>query len=188
VSTHVVVELGLGDRVVDVDGGDLELAVLEHLVEVVDTGGGLLRDTVDAGEVLGELVVDKVGKVTSVVEDHVERLALGEGGKGLLNAPKVLLLGLALPGVDGDTGSGNGGGGLVLGGEDVARRPGDLGTESGEGLDAGLLVFVLSTWRLHVDLQDGGLDGHVEASGDTGTSEGLGGAVLGAEVHESGTS
>jgi hypothetical protein len=45
--THVVVELGLGDRVVDVDGGDLELAVTEQLVEVVDTGGGLLGDTLD---------------------------------------------------------------------------------------------------------------------------------------------
>ncbi len=47
-STHVVVKLGLGDRVVDVDGGNLELAILEHLVEVVDTSGGLLRDTLDA--------------------------------------------------------------------------------------------------------------------------------------------
>jgi hypothetical protein len=46
-ATHVVVKLGLGDRVVDVDGGDLELAVAESLVEVVDTGGGLLRDTLD---------------------------------------------------------------------------------------------------------------------------------------------
>ena len=40
-----VVELGLGDRVVDVDSGDLELVLLEHLVQVVDTGGGLLGDT-----------------------------------------------------------------------------------------------------------------------------------------------
>jgi len=43
-----VVELGLGNGVVDVDGGDLELALLVELVEVVNTGGGLLGDTVDA--------------------------------------------------------------------------------------------------------------------------------------------
>lgn len=43
----VVVELGLGDGVVDVDGGDLELAIAESLVEVVDTSGGLLRNTAD---------------------------------------------------------------------------------------------------------------------------------------------
>lgn len=46
-ATVVVVELGLGDGVVDVDGGDLELALSESLVEVVNTGGGLLRDTLD---------------------------------------------------------------------------------------------------------------------------------------------
>lgn len=34
-----------------------------------------------------------------------------------------------------DTGSGNGGSGVVLGGEDVAAGPGDLGTEGNEGLD-----------------------------------------------------
>lgn len=89
--------------------------------------------------------MDERGEVTSVVEDEVEGLALGEGGKGLLNAPEVLLLGLALPGVDGDTGGGNGGSGVVLGREDVARRPGDLGTEGGEGLneDTGLDLYLL---------------------------------------------
>lgn len=45
--THVVVELGLGNGVVDVDGRDLELAISEHLVKVVDTSGGLLRNTSD---------------------------------------------------------------------------------------------------------------------------------------------
>ena len=44
----VVVELGLGDGVVDVDGGDLELAITESLVQVMNTGGGFLRNTVDA--------------------------------------------------------------------------------------------------------------------------------------------
>ena len=39
----------------DVDGGDLQLALLVELVEVVDTGGGLLRDTLDLGEELREL-------------------------------------------------------------------------------------------------------------------------------------
>ena len=43
-----VVELGLRDGVVDVDGGDLELAITERLVEVVDTGGSLLRNASDA--------------------------------------------------------------------------------------------------------------------------------------------
>ena len=43
-----VVELGLGDRVVDVDGREQQRAGLEHLVEAVHAGGGLLGDAVDA--------------------------------------------------------------------------------------------------------------------------------------------
>ena len=42
-----VVELRLGDAVVDVDGGQLQLAALMHLIEAVDAGGGLLGDTLD---------------------------------------------------------------------------------------------------------------------------------------------
>jgi len=66
--------------------------------------------------------VDKVGKVTTIIEDKVERLLAREGGEGLLNAPEVLLLGLALPGVDRDTGSSNSSSGMVLGGEDVLKE------------------------------------------------------------------
>jgi hypothetical protein len=102
---------------------------------VVDTGGGLLRDTVAVLEHLRVLLVDKGGKITTVVEDQVKRLARGERGELLLEAPLVLLLGLTLPGEDGGTAGGDGGSGVVLGGEDVARRPGELGTEGLEGLD-----------------------------------------------------
>ena len=118
------------------------LLVLEHAVEVVDTGGGLLGDTVAVLEHLRVLLVDEGSQVTAVVEDDVEALVILEGGQLLLQAPVVLLLGLALPGEDGDTGGGNGSGGVVLGGEDVARGPGELSTEGLEGLD-----------------EDGGLDG-----------------------------
>ena len=47
-------------------------------------------------------VVDHGGEVTTVVENHVGLAAVGEGGERLLNAPEVLLLGLALPGEDRD--------------------------------------------------------------------------------------
>jgi hypothetical protein len=93
-----VVELGLGDTVVDVDGRDLEGALLEHLVEVVDTGGGLLGDTEAVIEHLGVLGVDEGGEVTTVIEDEVELLAILEGLELLVQAPLVLLLGLTLPG------------------------------------------------------------------------------------------
>ena len=134
-ATVEVVELGLGDGVVDVDGGDLELVLLEHSVKVVDTGGGLLGETVAAVELLGELVVNTGGQFTTVVEDEVKFLAILEGRQLLLQAPVVLLIGLTLPGEDGDTSGGNGGGSMVLGGEDVAASPGNLSTEGSEGLN-----------------------------------------------------
>ena len=68
-------------------------------------------------DVLGELLVDKVGEVTTIVEDHVQGLAIGED-EGLLNAPHVLLIGLSLPRVHGHSNGGDGCGGVVLGGED----------------------------------------------------------------------
>lgn len=142
-----VVELGLGDGVVDIDGGDEELVllVLEHAVEMVDTGGGLLGDTIAVLEHLGVLLVDKGGKIATIVEDEVQRLAVLEGGELLLEAPLVFLLSLTLPREDGHTGCSNGGSGVVLGGEDVARCPGQLGTEELEGLD-----------------ENGGLDGWIK--------------------------
>ncbi|KAL5138354.1 PKS-NRPS hybrid synthetase [Glycine soja] len=48
-------------------------------------------------------------------------------GKGTLGAPPVLLEGLPLPGEDDSTVTGNSGGDVVLGGEDVAGAPTDLG-------------------------------------------------------------
>lgn len=37
----------LGDRVIDVDGRDLQFALFQHLVQVVDTCSGLLRHATD---------------------------------------------------------------------------------------------------------------------------------------------
>ena len=58
--------------------------------------------------------MDEVGEISSVVKDHVQGFAVGED-EGLLDAPDVLLVGLALPGVDWDTDSSDGCGGVVLG-------------------------------------------------------------------------
>merc|ERR1719489_647572 len=154
-----VVELGLGHGVVDVDG--------EHLVQVVYTSGGLLRQALDALDVLGELLVDEVGEIATIVKDHVQGLAIGED-EGLFNAPDVLLISLFLPGVDGHTNSGNGCGGVVLGGEDVARAPCDISTKLDQGLD-----------------QNGGLNSHMKTSGDPGSLQRLGGSVRLSDVHES---
>ena len=208
-----VVELGLGDRVVDVDGGEEEGAGLLHGVQTVDTGGSLLRDThasfgdlaplvgltsleqtLDDGEdnlelgvvggagvgegsvleegVLGLLsLVDEESHVSTVIDDKVRALALAivlGPGEGIEGALPVFLEGLSLPCKDGGgLVTSDSGGGVVLGGEDVARAPTDVSTEVLEGLD-----------------QDGGLDGHVEGSRDTSGAEGLGGSEFLTARHE----
>eukprot|EP00983_Pelagomonas_calceolata_P103777 1158952-Pelagomonas_calceolata.AAC.2 len=63
----------------------------------------------------------------------------------------------------------NGGGGVVLGAEDVAGAPADLGTQGSQGLN-----------------QHGSLDGHVEGAHDLGALQGLGGAELRAAGHQAG--
>ena len=46
-ATVQVVKLGLGDGVVYIDGGNFEFSILEHLVQVVDSGSGLLGQTLE---------------------------------------------------------------------------------------------------------------------------------------------
>ena len=74
----------LGNRIIDIDGGDLEGAVAESLIEVVHAGGSLLGQPLDALDVLGVLVVYEVGQVTTIIQDHVQGLAVGEH-QGLVN-------------------------------------------------------------------------------------------------------
>ena len=102
--------------------------------------------------------MNEEGHVSPVVHDEVRPVALavvsgpGDGGQGAL---PVLLQSLALPGKDGSRlVAGNGGGGVVLGGEDVAGAPPHVSPEGLEGLD-----------------EHGGLDGHVEGPGDAGALE-----------------
>jgi hypothetical protein len=115
----VVIELALGNRVVDVDSSDLKLAFLVPAVEVVNTCGRFFGETADAGEKLRVLVVNEVCEVTTVIKDQVQGLAAGETLDGLVDTPKVFLLGLTLPGEDRDTGGGDGSSSMVLSGEDI---------------------------------------------------------------------
>ena len=56
-------------------------------------------------EVLRILLVDEVGEITTIIEDHVQSLAIWESCEGLLDAPYVFLFRLALPCKDRNTGS-----------------------------------------------------------------------------------
>lgn len=56
----------------------LELTLLEHFSEVVDSSSGLLGQSANARNVLWVLLVNEVGEITSIVENHVQGLTIGE--------------------------------------------------------------------------------------------------------------
>ncbi len=145
------------EAIATLDGGEEDALLL---------AGGLVEDG-DVGLGAGA-EVEQQGGVAAVVEDHVREAAVGPL-EDLMGVFPVLLEGLALVGEDRDAGGGDGGGGVILGREDVARGPADLGAEVLERLD-----------------QDGRLDGHVERAGDPGAGEGLTRGILLADGHEAG--
>jgi hypothetical protein len=195
-----IVELRLGDAVVDVDRREGKLALLGEVVEAVDAGGSLLGDALDVGDGLGEVArplgeealqrrredllflvgwgeqflsgLDarapqrEHGGVAAVVEDQVAGPVLPpiEDAGGII---PIFLERLALDREDGHAGLGDGGGGMVLGREDVARGPADLGAERGQRLD-----------------QHRGLDRHVQRAGDARALERLGRAEFLAQRHQ----
>jgi hypothetical protein len=117
----VVFEFALGNRVVDVDSGDFELVLPVQAVEVMNTSGGLFGVTFDASEEIRVLAVNEGGEVTTIVEDHVQRLATSETLDSQVDSPRVFLL--SLPGEDVNAGNGNRSGSVVLGGEPVEQLP-----------------------------------------------------------------
>ncbi len=163
----LVVVLRLGDRVVHVDRRHLQRAVLEHFLQAQHAGGGLFGDAVHVVQQLRVAFVQDAGEVAAVIEDHVHRPRLAVFQDGLLDAPLVLFLGLALPRVDRDARSGDRRGGVVLRREDVAGGPAHFGAEFRQRLD-----------------QHGGLDRHVQAAEDLRAGQRLAVAVARADRHQ----
>ena len=126
-------------------------------VGVVEHGGVLLGGDAEVHEQRG---------VAAVVQDHVRALAARELEDAVGELP-VLVQRLALVGEDGRAAGGDGGGGVVLGREDVAGGPAHVGAERLQRLD-----------------QHGGLDGHVQRAGDAGAFQRLRGGELLADRHQ----
>src|ERR1043165_3147972 len=199
-----VVEFGLGDGVVDVDGGEEEFAGFEHLIEAMHTGSGFFADTFPLFDRLGEptgalfgaafeqlfndvffvagagavdpiaaalhfvAFVEQESGVAAVVHDELGAFVAGVG-QGRQGEVPVLFERLAFEGEYRDAGLGNGGGGLVLGAEDVAACPANGGAEFGESFD-----------------EHGRFDGHVQRTGDAHAVEGFARAMLFAHSHQAG--
>jgi hypothetical protein len=106
--------------------------------------------------------------VAAVVEDHVAVTTVGplEDAVGVI---PVVGQRFAFDREHRDVVGGDGGGGVVLGREDVARGPAHFGAQCGEGLD-----------------QHSGLDGHVQTAGDARAFQRLAGGVFLADRHQTG--
>ena len=141
----------------------------ENLLELGVAGALWIWELSSLGEVSLSLdtFVDEESSITTIIDENIWAVAIWPG-KHSVGAIPVLLKGLTLPGENvGSLSLDDSSGGVVLGGEDVARSPSYLSTESLEGLD-----------------ENSGLDGHVEGSRDLGAFENLLGAELRSDTHE----
>ena len=111
---------------------------------------------------------DQHGGVAAVVEDHVGGLAIAPVHDAVGEVP-VFLERFALVGEHRNAARGDGGGGMVLGREDVARGPAHFGAKRHQRLD-----------------QHRRLDGHVQRTGDAGALERLAGGKFVADGHQAG--
>ena len=110
--------------------------------------------------------IGEQARVAAVVEDHVRRAAVVPLENAVRELP-VFLEAFAFVGEDGDARRGDGGGGVVLRREDVARRPAHFGAELDQRLD-----------------QHRGLDRHVQRAGDARAFQRLLALVFLAHGHE----
>ncbi len=210
----LVVELGLGDRVVHVDGGEEQLPVALHLVEPVDAGGGLLGHAFDAvgdrrpaARLLGQAAGER--RQDDRVLLGVSRGGVGHGAELLeLDASMDVERGIA-PVVEDHGGAADAGPAkgllgappvllqcLALPGED--RHPARLvGRAVRADGDCGSCVVLrredVAAGPAHLGAERGegldkhsGLDGHVQRAGDAGTGQGPVGGELRPHGHEAG--
>src|SRR6185312_5234697 len=168
-ATILVVEFRLGYRVIDVDRGDRKRALFHPLVQAMYPGRGFFTQPPDVLDKLRVFVEHHIGEVAAVVKEHIQRALRTAKEQGLLDTPVGFFQVLALPGKSPDASGGDGSGGLVLGGKNVAGTPTDFSAEFYQGFD-----------------QHGGLDGHVETACDPGSLQRLLLAIFGADGHQSG--
>ena len=110
-----VVVLGLGYRVVDVDGRYFQRAVLQHLLQTVYASGGLLGDAVDFVQHGRILVMQHAGQVAAVIQHHIGIPGLTVLENSLLQTPVVFFFRLTFPRIDRNARSGDSGRSVILG-------------------------------------------------------------------------
>ena len=200
-----IVEFGLGDAVIDVDGGEQQLVRLFHQIEAMHAGGGFFRHALDAGGDLGEPALGlflqqpldegvenflflifrlfQEGRVAlfgaqAVMHQHGGVAAIVQDHVGRAAAVPFEQLGGVVPIVLQA---------LALDGEDRNARRGDGGGGMILGrIDVARHPADIGAQRLQGLDQHRGLDGHVQRAGDARALQGLRLAVFGAGRHQAG--
>ena len=142
----------------------------EDFLHLSVVGGGGIGECSEFLELLLSLdtFVHEESGITTIIDKDIGTISIGPC-EHLQGAFPVFLEGLTLPGEDvGGLGSDDTGGGVVLGGVNVARGPSDLGAEGVEGLD-----------------EDTSLDSHVQRARDASTLEDFVVLVFFTESHHS---
>ena len=127
-----VVVLGFGHGIVDVDGRHFQLVIAQHFQQSVHAGGGLFADAVNDAQHVRVFVVDDLGQIATVVQQHIGIPGLAVLENGLVNAPLILFFGLTFPGKDRNPVGRHGGGRVILRREDIAGRPAYFCAQSGQ--------------------------------------------------------
>ncbi len=119
-TTVLVVVLGLGDGIVDIDGGDFQGTFPQHFLQAVYAGGGFLCNAVTLAQDVGILFMEQGREVAAVVQNHIGFPAGYIGANSALETPVVFFIGFAFPGKHRNSALGNGRRCVILGREDVA--------------------------------------------------------------------
>ena len=151
-----VIELRLGYGIIHVDRRNRQGTLRHPFVQPVNTSSGFFRQTFNVLNQLRVFIEHNIREVTTIIQDHIQGAVCSSEEQGLFNTPVSFFNRLSFPGKHTDTCSSNGRSGMILCGEDVAGAPFYLSTEGHKGLD-----------------QHGSLDGHVQATSDPGTFQGL---------------
>ena len=113
--------------------------------------------------------MDEESSITTIINQKIGTVK-SLPGEHLQGAIPVLIKSLSFPGEDDtSTSLSNSGGGVILGGEDVARSPSNLGTKGLESLN-----------------EDSSLNSHMERSRDIGSLKNLRGSVFLSSSHKTG--
>ena len=203
-ATIQIVELRLGHGIVHVDRGERQLALLRNLVKAHHARGRFLGHALDILDALGEIAglfrdvslqrllhfdffgVLRIGHgfarfqtcapqrehgcIAAIVQNHIGRLIGVVFGRPVENAAHIIPVirqRFALDGEHRNALIGNRCGGVILGGENVAGGPADFCAQCGQRFD-----------------QHGGLDRHMQRTGNAGTLQRLRCTIFFAQCHQ----